>query len=94
MNEAFEVELVDLSASFISTTFNLVLGLEKQMTIQVEGSERLNGFTDIEWQIVYSRVLVDDRWYFLPQDMYDEIDDKYSDLIGDKLWTLTQNLPA
>lgn len=92
MNEAFEVELVGLSASFISTTFDLVLGLEKQTTVKVDETGSLTGFTDIEWQIVYSRVLVADRWYFLPQSLYDEIDDQYSDLIGDKLWSLTNSI--
>lgn len=91
MNEAFEVELTNLEASFSASPFNLVLGVEKQTTLKVEASENIHPFTDVEWQVIYARVLLDDRWYFLPQHMYDEIDDKYGDVIGDKLWELTQS---
>lgn len=92
MNEAFEVELTKLEASFSASPFDLVLGVEKQTTVKVEESDGITPFTDVEWQIIYARVLLEDRWHFLPQHLYDEIDDKYGELIGDKLWELTQTI--
>lgn len=92
MNEAHEVEFTQMKASFFAVPFDLVLGVERQSTLVVPGDLNVQSFTDIEWQIVYCRVLVEDRWFFLPQTLYDEIDDTYGDLIGDRLWTLTQQL--
>lgn len=92
MNEAFEVELTQMKTSFLASPTNLVIGVEKQSTLVVENDQQVQGFTDIEWQVMYCRVLVDDRWYFLPQSLYDEIDDEFGDLIGDKLWWLTQTV--
>jgi len=89
MNEAYEVELTDVEASFIPTPFTVVLGVERQTTFKVDNDEKVQGFTDVEWQVIYARAMVADRWTILPQDLYDEIDDKYGDLIGDKLWRLT-----
>lgn len=89
MNEAYEVELNNITASFMPTTFDLVLGVEIQSTLQVDESDMLHAFTDMEWQVMYARVLVDDRWFFLPQTLYDEVDDEFGDQIGDLLWKLT-----
>lgn len=92
MNEAYEVELSNITASFIASPFNLMLGVERQTTLVVDESENVSGFTDVEWQVIYARAQIDGQWYFLPQDQYDQIDGAYSDLIGDKLWELTQKL--
>lgn len=92
MNEAHEVEFTEMKTSFFASPVNLVLGVEKQTTLKVDGLEGLQGFTDVEWQVIYARVLVDDRWFFLPQSLYDEIDDEFGDMIGDRLWQLTNSL--
>lgn len=92
MNEAYEVELNQITASFIPSPFDLVLGVEKQTTVQVDESGTFTAFTDVEWQVVYTRVLIGDRWFFLPQDLYDEIDDMYGEQIGDCLWRLTNTI--
>lgn len=92
MNEAFEVELTQMKTSFLASPTDLVIGVEKQSTLVVENDQKVQGFTDVEWQIVYCRVLLEDRWYFLPQHHYDEIDDEYGDTIGEHLWRLTQAL--
>lgn len=92
MNEAFEVELTQIKTTFLASPTDLIIGVEKQSTLVVENDQKIQGFTDVEWQVLYCRVLVDDRWYFLPQDLYDEIDDEYGDLIGDRLWKLTNEL--
>ena len=92
MNEAYEVELKQIQASFIASPVDIVLGIEKQITLTVDQSETLQGFTDVEWQIVYARVLLEDRWFFLPQTLYDEIDDVYGDKIGELLYRLTNTL--
>lgn len=91
MNESYEVELKQIKASFLPSAFDLIVGVENTSTLLIEGFAHAE-FTDIEWQVVYCRVLVDGRWYFLPQDLYDEIDDEYGDLIGDRLWKLTNEL--
>lgn len=92
MNEAYEVELKQIQASFVASPVDIVLGVEKQTTLTVDQSENLQGFTDVEWQVVYARVLLEDRWFFLPQTLYDEIDDVYGDQIGELLWSLTAKL--
>lgn len=92
MKEAYEVELNQLTASFLIEPFDLVLGVEKGATMVVDSSETSGGSTDIEWQVIYARVLVADRWWFLPTSMYDEIDREHGDQIGDKLWSLTQRV--
>lgn len=92
MNEAHEVTLHQLTASFMSSPFDLVLGVELQSPLKVLESEICHAFTDVEWQVIYCRVLIEDRWYFLPQDLYDEVDDTYGDLIGDHLWRLTARM--
>lgn len=92
MNEAYEVELSQITASFILLPFDLVLGVEKQTTIKVEEVGGFNAFTDVEWQVIYTRVLIDDQWYILPQHLYDEVDDLYGDQIGECLWTLTNTI--
>lgn len=92
MNEAYELEFTQMNASFFASPFDLVLGVERQSTLIVPGDLNVQSFTDVEWQILYCRVLIEDRWCFLPQTFYDEIDDTYGDLIGDRLWTLTQQL--
>lgn len=92
MNEAFEVELTQIKTTFTASLTDLIIGVEKQSTLVVENDQNIQGFTDIEWQVMYCRVLVDDRWYFLPQSLYDEIDDEYGEVIGDLLWKLTQTV--
>jgi hypothetical protein len=92
MNEAYEVELSQIKTTFSASPIDLIMGVEKQTTLKVESTGEMQGFMDVEWQVVYTRVLVDDRWYFLPQDLYDEIDDEYGDVIGEKLWSLTQTI--
>lgn len=92
MNEAYEVELTDVKASFIPTPFTIVLGVERQTTLKVDNDDKVQGFTDVEWQVIYARALVDNRWTILPQSHYDEIDESYGDQIGESLWRLTQTL--
>lgn len=92
MNEAFEVELTQIKTTFLASPTDLIIGVEKQSTLVVENDHTIQGFTDVEWQVMYCRVLVEDRWYFLPQDLYDEIDDAYGDVVGDMLWKLTNKL--
>lgn len=92
MNESFEVELKQITASFLPSTFDLIIGVENTSTLSVEGLTQGGDFTDIEWQVVYCRVLVDGRWYFLPPALYDEVEDSYGDQIGDRLWELSQRL--
>lgn len=92
MNEAFEVELTQIKTTFLASPTDLIIGVEKQSTLVVENDQQVQGFTDIEWQVMYCRVLMDDRWFFLPQDLYDEIDDEYGEVIGDLLWKLTQTV--
>jgi hypothetical protein len=92
MNESFEVELKQITASFLPSAFDLIIGVENTSTLSVEGLTKGGDFTDIEWQVVYCRVLVGDRWYFLPQTLYDEIEDLYGDQIGDRLWKLSTTL--
>lgn len=92
MNEAYEVELKNLTASFLPSPFDLILGVEQLTILVVDEGDNIQGFTDVEWQIVYCRVLVDDRWFFLPQTWYDEIDADHGELIGDKLWELTNRI--
>jgi hypothetical protein len=92
MNEAYEVELNDITASFIAEPFTVVLGVERQTTLKVESDDKVQGFTDVEWQVIYARALVDDRWTILPQTLYDEIDDEHGEMIGDLLWKLTCSL--
>lgn len=77
MNEAYEIELQGLTATFMPNSFDLVIGAERI---------RLPDYD--EWKIVYARVLIEDRWYFLPNDLYDEIDSLYSDRIGELLFAL------
>jgi hypothetical protein len=89
MNESHEVTLHQLSASFMEVPFDLVLGLELQSSLKVDECSLLHAFTDLEWQVIYCRVLVEDRWHFLPQDLYDEIDEVYGERIGDELWKLS-----
>jgi uncharacterized protein YuzE len=90
MNEAFEVELTQIKTSFLASPVDLIIGVEKQTTLKVDNDGNVQGFTDIEWQVVYCRVLVEERWYFLPQSLYDEIDDEHGDVIGNHLWKLTR----
>lgn len=92
MNESFEVELKQITTSFLPSAFDLIVGVENTSTLAVKGLIPGGDFTDIEWQVVYCRVLVDERWYFLPHTFYDEIEDKYGDHIGDRLWELSQTL--
>lgn len=92
MNESYEVELKQITASFLPSTFDLIVGVENTSTLSVEGLTQGGDFTDIEFQVVYCRVLVDNRWYFLPHNLYDEIEDVYGDQIGDRLWELSQHL--
>lgn len=92
MNESYEVELKQITASFLPSAFDLIIGVENTSTLSVKGLVKDGDFTDIEWQVVYCRVLVDDRWYFLPHNLYDEIEDVYGDKIGDRLWELSQRL--
>lgn len=92
MNEAYEVELTQLMSNFVASPFDLVLGVERQTTRKVDESGTDQGFTEVEWQVIYARVLVEDRWYFLPPALYDGVDNEYGELIGDKLWELTNRL--
>lgn len=92
MNEAYEVQLNDLTASFLPSPFDLVIGVERLNTVVVEAGENTTGFTDIEWQVMWSRVRVGDTLMFLTQNLYDELDGEYGDIIGEKLWELTQTL--
>jgi hypothetical protein len=92
MNEAYEVELSQIKTTFSASPIDLVLGVERQTTLKVDGIENIQSFTDVEWQVIYARALVDERWFFLPQTLYDEIDDQHGDLIGDRLWELTQSV--
>lgn len=92
MNEAYEVELSQIKTTFSASPIDLVLGVERQTTLKVDGIENIQSFTDVEWQVIYARALVDERWFFLPQTLYDEIDDQHGDLIGDRLWALTQSV--
>lgn len=92
MNEAYEVELTNLEASFINSPFNLIIGVERQSTLVVDGDNKIQGFTDVEWQVIYSRVFTEGRWMLLSQATYDEIDELYGDMIGDQLWLLSQSL--
>ena len=88
MNQAYEVELNNIKASFMPSTFDLVIGVELQSTLTIKESDLLNGFVDMDWQVMYARVLVDERWFFLPQSLYDEIDETFGDQIGDMIWGL------
>lgn len=92
MNEAYEVELDQIKASFVASPFDLVLGVEKLTTLKVDEEGDFKGLTDVEWQVVYMRVQIDGRWYFLPHTLHNEIDEVYADMIGDKLWQLTQTV--
>jgi hypothetical protein len=92
MNESYEVELNNIKASFLPSEFDLIVGVENTSTLAVKGLTLGGDFTDIEWQVVYCRVLVDERWYFLPHNLYDEIEDVYGDQIGNRLWELSQTL--
>jgi len=92
MNEAYEVELTQIKTTFAASPIDLVLGVERQTTLKVDTHENIQGFTDVEWQVIYCRALIDDCWHILPQALYDEIDDEHGDLIGDKLWSLAQTL--
>lgn len=92
MNEAYEVELNQITASFIPSPFDLVIGVERQTTVKVDEQGACTGYLDVEWQVMYTRVLIDNRWFFLPQTMYDELDDMYGEQIGDCLWKLTSTL--
>lgn len=78
MNEAYEIELTHISASFMDNAFDIVLGVERIPRQECD-----------EWQVVYARVLVEDRWYFLPHELYVELDEKYDELIGLKLFERT-----
>lgn len=89
MNKAYEVRLEQITASFVHQPFDLVLGVEQQATLIVEGDEKVQGFTDLEWVVIYSRVELEGESYFLPPALYDEIDDLYADDIGNALWRLT-----
>lgn len=88
MNEIHEVEICNVEASFVASPFSVVLGAEKQSVLRV-CEETLASFTDVEWQIVYARAVINGQSFIMPQDLYDEVDDKYGDVIGDKLWELT-----
>lgn len=78
MNEAYEIELTHISASFMESAFDIVLGVERIPRCECD-----------EWQVMYARVLVEDRWYFLPHELYTELDEKYGELIGLKLFERT-----
>ncbi len=78
MNEAYEIELKHICASFMENAFDIVLGAERIPRQECD-----------EWQVVYARVLVEDRWYFLPDELYGEIDSLYGDQIGEMLFSLT-----
>lgn len=90
MNEAFELTLTKKSVSFAEQPVELVIGaeLKRKLTVDEEGLS----FTDVEWQVIYCRVLVEDRWYFLPHELYDEIDERFGDEIGERIWSLTARL--
>lgn len=95
MKEAYEIELKQITASFVVDPFDMVLGIERQsgaLNNVTKPPSETGGFTEDDWQIVYARVLVEDRWYFLPQTLYDAIDDTYSDEIGNLIWKLTRRL--
>lgn len=92
MNEVYEVELKNLTASFLPSPFDLVLGVEKQTTLKVDAGEHTHGFTDVEWQVIWSRVKMDDTYVYLPQRLYDELDDEHGEVIGERLWELTNQL--
>lgn len=92
MNESHEVTMKNLTASFMDSPFDLVLGVELQSALDIPDGGLCHGFKDTEWQVIYCRVLLEDRWHFLPQELYDEIDEIYGDRIGDELWKLTASL--
>lgn len=91
MNEIHEVEIENVEASFLASPCSIILGAEKQSVLRV-CEETLASFTDVEWQIVYARAVIDGVSFIMPQDLYDEVDDRYSDTIGDKLWLLTYRM--
>jgi hypothetical protein len=78
MNEAYEIELLGIKASFMASPFDLVIGAERKLLGEVE-----------EWQVMYARILIDDRWHFMPHELYTEIDTTYGDMIGDRLFELS-----
>lgn len=78
MNEAYEIELNHICASFMENAFDIVLGVERIPRQEYD-----------EWQVVYARVLVEDRWYFLSNELYTELDEKYGEMIGLKLFERT-----
>ena len=88
MNKAYEVRLEQITTSFVHQPFDLVLGVELLSTLIVEGDEKVQGFTDLEWIVIYSRVETEGQSYFLPPALYDEVEDLYADDIGDALWRL------
>lgn len=77
MNKAYEIELQGITANFVGSSFDLVVGVERILLSDYD-----------EWNVVYARVMIDDRWYFLPDDLYEEIDALYSDTIGDRIFEL------
>ena len=91
MNVIHEVEIDNVEVSFLASPCPVVLGVEQESVIRVCG-DTLASFTDVEWQVVYARVTIDHQSYIIPQDLYDEVDEKYGDVIGDKLWELTRSL--
>lgn len=92
MTKAYEVELNKITASFLPFPFDAVFGFEILNTVVVEGGETTDALTDVEWGVTYCRISIDDHWSFLCSSLYEQIEENYSDLIGEKLWTLTQSL--
>lgn len=91
MKEAHEVTLINVTVSFMDQPVDLVIGVELQASFPIgDGSD--HDYTDFDWQVIYCRVLVDTRWYFLPETLYDEIDTVFGDQVGDKLWELTARM--
>lgn len=90
MNEAYEVELKGLTASFLPVPFDLTLGVEKLNILGLH--EEGEGFTDFELQVVYQRVHFEDRSFFICDSLFEELEEKYGDEIAQAIFSLTQQL--
>lgn len=78
MNQAYEIELQGITATFMQNSFDIVVGAERILLSDYD-----------EFNVIYARVLIGDRWCFLPDELYGEIDSLYGDQIGQMLFTLT-----
>lgn len=82
MTQVHEIFLKGVSASFFPNKFDVHVGFEKESVETDQGS-----VTD--WVAAYARVDIGYNSLLITQAQYEEVEEAYSDKIGELLWVLT-----